>query len=255
MTKIQSLEVLFSPAEFAALGGRDLGGTLCVVFDVLRATSSMVTALGNGAAAIVPVEDIPAALAFRRRDSGALLAGERDGVRIPASLAAGTAFDLGNSPREFSRAAVEGRTIVMTTTNGTRALRACASAGGILIGSFLNLQATSVRLAGWPLSHVLLVCSGTYEEAAYEDILCAGAMCDLLQGGNSGLRASDSALVARELFLRERNDLPAALGRSRNGRRLLGSAELRDDVPFCARLDSVPLAAAMDGDGRVRVNG
>src|SRR5689334_12937954 len=119
-----SLEVLFAPAEFVALRERDLRDTVCVVFDVLRATSSMVTALANGAEAIIPVSEIAEALAIQERNPRVLLAGERDGVRIQSALTGGIAFDLGNSPREFTRENVSGKTIVITTTNGTRALRA-----------------------------------------------------------------------------------------------------------------------------------
>src|SRR6478735_9120305 len=96
------IDVLFAPAEFAALGGRDLSGTVCVVFDVLRATSSMVTALANGASAIVPVSEISEALAARRDRPDLLLAGERGGVRIPANLTGGIPFNLGNSPLEVT---------------------------------------------------------------------------------------------------------------------------------------------------------
>ena len=138
-----TLEVLFTPADFAALKQRDLSDTVCVVFDVLRATSTMATALANGAVAIIPVEEIPEALALRRQQLGLLLAGERDGVRIQAALTGARAFDLGNSPREFTAERVRGQTIAMTTTNGTRALRACAQARSVLIGSFLNLRATT----------------------------------------------------------------------------------------------------------------
>jgi 2-phosphosulfolactate phosphatase len=95
---ITSLEVLFSPADFSPLHQRDLSMTVCVVFDVLRATSTMVTALDNGARAIVPVEDIPKALAMRREQSDVLLAGERAGLKIGADLTGSVAFDFGNSP-------------------------------------------------------------------------------------------------------------------------------------------------------------
>src|SRR4051812_10101171 len=132
------LEVLFTPADFATLGARNLSQTTCVVFDVLRATSSMVTALAHGAAAVIPVGEISEALARRRSDPEVLLAGERDGLRISGALAGGTEFDLGNSPREFTPDRVQGRQIAMTTTNGTRALRAAAGAMNVLIGSFLN---------------------------------------------------------------------------------------------------------------------
>src|SRR5882672_486003 len=153
------LEVLFTPAEFDRLPERNLSETVCVVFDVLRATSTMVTALANGAAAILPVVDIPQALGVRQRESRVLLAGERDGLRIGAELTGGIAFDLGNSPREFTRGKVSGRTIAMTTTNGTRALRACASARTVVLGSFLNLGAVAGLIHKTEPADLLLVCS------------------------------------------------------------------------------------------------
>ena len=97
-----SLEVLFTPAEFAALHARNLSGTTCVVFDVFRATTSMVTALANGAEAVVPVAEIAEAVSLKCERPELLLAGERDGVRIRSPLSGGVDFDLGNSPREFT---------------------------------------------------------------------------------------------------------------------------------------------------------
>src|SRR6185503_15623988 len=96
-----NLEILFTPAEFATLDQRDLSQTSCVVFDILRATTTMVTALANGAKAIIPVAEISEALAIRRREPEVLLAGERDGLRIRAAQTGSIEFDLGNSPREF----------------------------------------------------------------------------------------------------------------------------------------------------------
>ena len=244
------LEVLFTPADFAALSRRELSGSLCVVFDVLRATSSMVTALENGAAAILPVAEIPEALALRRKHPDVLLAGERDGVRIPASLSGGVDFDLGNSPREFTRERVQGRTIVMSTTNGTRALRACAHARTVLAGSFLNLAATAAYLQKAKPEELLLVCSGTHEEVALEDVLGAGALAELVW--NDYERIADSAQMARELFQLAKSDLPTALGKSRNGRRLLGMPALRDDVACCAQMNSAPLLAVLDKTSQVR---
>src|SRR5581483_8625152 len=111
-----TLEVLFAPAEFAALADRDLDRTVCVVFDIFRATSTIVTALANGASAIIPVAEIPDALALRHQQPDVLLAGERDGLRIRADLTGGLDFDLGNSPREFTPERVQGKTIVLSTT-------------------------------------------------------------------------------------------------------------------------------------------
>jgi 2-phosphosulfolactate phosphatase len=247
----RTLEVLFTPAEFAALTTRDLSHTTCVVFDVLRATSSMVTALANGATAIIPVSEIAEALALKRSQPDLLLGGERNGLRITANLTGGTDFDFGNSPREYTAAKVAGKTIVSTTTNGTRALRACAGAGAVFAGSFLNLAATARTLAANPPENVLLVCSGTHAQAAYEDTLAAGALCDLLwaQVANEGI--TDSARVAWQVYLAAQADLPGAMQHSRNARRLLALPELRDDVAFCLQRDVFNLAAIADGGGRV----
>jgi 2-phosphosulfolactate phosphatase len=243
------LEVLFTPAEFEPLAGRDLADTTCVVFDILRATTSMITALGNGAEAIVPVADIPEALRAAEQTPGALLAGERQGLKITAALTGSRDFDLGNSPREFTRDRVAGRTLIMTTTNGTRALRSCAHARRVLVGSFLNLAPIAGQLRADPPARLLVICSGTFEQAAYEDMLAAGALCDALWDG-LGDTAADSALGVRELFRLERGDISKALGKARNGRRLLSRPELRDDVACCAQRDTHSFVATLV-DGRV----
>ncbi len=130
------IEVILTPAELPVLEQRDLHNTACVVFDVLRATSAFVTALHNGARAIVPVSEISEALARRQKQPDVLLGGERDGVRIRAAQTGGVDFDLGNSPREYTPDKVRGKTIVSTTTYGTRALRAGAGAKTVLAASF-----------------------------------------------------------------------------------------------------------------------
>ena len=249
----KGIEVLFAPAESAALGLRSLRNKFCVVFDVLRATSTMVTALANGATCVIPVAEIGEALALREADSKLLLAGERNGLRIASSLTGSIAFDLGNSPREFTADRVQGRRIAMTTTNGTRALRACTHAQQVLIASFLNLRATAQHLLGESPSQLLLICSGTYEEAAYEDELAAGALCDLVWSDYEAGAVADSASMARRLYRLEFNDLEAGLAGSRNGRRLLGLPELQADVAYCAQTDVLTLVAKMDQDGAIRV--
>jgi 2-phosphosulfolactate phosphatase len=249
---MKTLEVLFTPADFAALKSRKLDETLCVVFDVFRATSSMVTALANGAEAIIPVGEIPEAVALKQQSPAVLLAGERDGVRIRAALTGGTDFDLGNSPREFTKEKVAGKTIVMTTTNGTRALRSCAHAKTILIGSFLNLKATAEYVQAASPQNLLIICSGTYEQTAYEDALGVGALCDLLWSKIDQRRISDSAKMARELYTIASKDITTAATTSRNGTRLNGIPDLRDDVPFCTQRDIFNFAASLQKDGRIK---
>jgi 2-phosphosulfolactate phosphatase len=247
-----NLEVLFAPAEVAALARRDLSRTFCVVFDVLRATTTMVTALTNGAAAILPVEEIGDAMAARQRWPEALLAGEREGVRIGPALTGGLSFDLGNSPREFTHDRVAGRIIIMTTTNGTRALRGCAGAQTVLAGSFLNLEATAQYIERLNPTALLLVCSGTLDQAASEDALGAGALCERLWATYDRGSVADSAHMARRLYLAESADLVAAMAQSRNGRRLLAHPDLRDDVRFCLQRDTLALVARLDAEGLVR---
>jgi 2-phosphosulfolactate phosphatase len=246
------IEVLFSPAEFTALAQRDLSRTTCVVFDVLRATSSMITALAHGAEAILPVATIPEALAEKQRHPDALLAGERDGHRILRDQTGSLDFDLGNSPREFTPERVKGRTIVMTTTNGTLALRACAPAQTTFVGGFLNLGAVTRELRRNPPQRLILVGSGTYEEAALEDTLAAGAAADALWSLYARGHVADSAQMARELFRRFGSDLLGAMAHARNGRRLLSQPELRDDVPFCVRRDAYDFVARLLPDASVR---
>jgi len=246
-----TLEVLFTPAEFAVLPGRDLSETTCVVFDVLRFTSTIVTALANGAAAIVPVANIPDALALKRAQPAVLLGGERNGMRIGAALTGGIEFDLGNSPREFSPAKIAGKTIVMTTTNGTRAFQACARARAVYACAFLNMAATARWLLAELPAHMLLVCSGTLEQAAFEDAVAAGALCDLVWHCYEGGQIADSAQIARALWLWIGGELSRLAHLSRNGRRLLAIPELRDDVAFCLRTDVYDLVARLDPHGAI----
>jgi 2-phosphosulfolactate phosphatase len=250
---MKRLEVLFTPAEFERLPGRDLSRTTCVVFDILRATSCIVTALANGAESVRPVSTIEEAVRMRAADARLVLAGERDGVRITARQSGGMEFDLGNSPREFTRARVGGRKIVTTTTNGTRALRACAAARTVWVGAFLNLTSLTRRLQHDDADELLLVCSGTHEEASTEDLLAAGAVADLCWEAFGGA-ATDSAHIARSFYTRHRSDLLGAMEKASNGRRLLAMPQLAEDVVFCLQQDSTDALVQMTAAGEcVRV--
>ena len=245
------LEVTFTPAEFTALRQRDLSQTVCVVFDVLRATSSIVTALANGACEIIPVCEIAEAVALRQARPDLLLAGERNGRRILRAQTGSVDFDLGNSPREFTRERVAGRSIAMTTTNGTRALQACRGARRLLVGSFLNLGAVTDWLARDGTERLLIVCSGTHEEAAYEDVLGAGALCDAVWAQFANGHLADSAQLARETYQRGAGDLLTAVTASKNARRLFALPELRDDVTVCFRRDSANVLGELTAVGAV----
>ena len=247
-----TIEVLFSPAEYAARQDCGWTNTTGVVFDVLRATSVMVTGLAHGAAGFIPVVEISEALALHAERPDALLAGEREGLRIGTNLTGGVEFALGNSPREYTPARVTGKTIITTTTNGTRAMRACAAADSVLVACFLNLQATADWVTRHPSEQLSLIAAGTREETALEDVLAAGALCDAIKLALPGYELRDSAEIARRTFREAAGDLPGAIGCATNARRLSAHPALSADVENCLRRDAHPVVAGLERDGVVR---
>ena len=247
-----TIEALLTPAEYQARRATGFAGEVCVVFDVLRATSVIVTGLAQGAKGFIPAEEISGAVALRAKHPGALLAGERGGLRINAKQSGGVEFDLGNSPREFTASRVADKFIICTTTNGTRALRACETAEALVVSSFLNLRATALWLQSRGVERVALVCAGTGEAASLEDILCAGALCDLLLKSGQVNMLQDSAEVAIRVFQSAQDDLLGAMRHASNARRLLENPKLQDDVEFCLRLDAFGMVGLMGRDGIVR---
>ena len=213
----------------------------------------MLTALANGASRIFLAREISEALELKGAHPGALLAGERNGVRILGAQTGGVDFDLGNSPREFTREAVAGREVIMTTTNGTRALQACRGARRILAGGFLNLRALADSIQEEKAARLLVIGSGTFEEAAYEDTLAAGALCDRVWKQFERGQIADSAQIARRIYLDADGELEKAMQHSRNAQRLLSSPALCEDVAFCLRCDCLDVSAELH-DGAVEVS-
>lgn len=229
------LDAALTPAEIAQLPTRDLSATTCVVFDVLRATSSMITALAHGAAEIHPVSTIEEARALKARLPDAVLGGERQGDLIPG-------FDIGNSPLEY-RETVSGRRIITTTTNGTVALRACERAGRVLVGALLNLEALATVLRADAAKKVLLVCAGTFETFALEDAYAAGRLvCGLQVAANA--TATDAALALATVAHGYDEPL-AAMRAARNGQALLATGR-KADVEWCAQLSRYKVVGFME---------
>ncbi len=228
MTRV---EAVLCPSELTALSSADLTDAVCVVFDVLRATSTMVTALASGVEAVFPALDIDEARELKKLHPDALLGGERRGERIAG-------FDLGNSPSEYLN--LRGRTVITTTTNGTVALRACERAAAVLPGAFLNRDALVATLRELTPERLLLVCAGSGAGFSLEDAIGAGAVLAKLDEGRLGL--GDAALAVKVLYERYAGDLPAVLRRSGNGRALAGIGKAAD-IAWCARMsryDIVP---------------
>lgn len=230
------IDAVLTPADIALLPAGDLRDATCVVFDVLRATSSMITGLAHGLAGIVPVCTIEEARARRAELPEALLGGERHGERIEG-------FDLGNSPFEYQGRA--GCTVVSTTTNGTIALQTCAGAQRVLVGAILNLGALAAELRDSQPSRVLLVCAGTFATFALEDAWAAGKLIELLGGGDL-TDAAQAVLGTVRLF----PEPLAALRAARNGRALIAKGR-ENEVEWCARLSALESIGCLE-NGCVR---
>jgi 2-phosphosulfolactate phosphatase len=207
-----------------------LASRAVVVFDVLRATTSMTAALAAGVGEI----RVFANVADARKDAGCiglypkpLLCGEEN--CLPPKD-----FDLGNSPGDFDRS-LKDRTLFMSTTNGTRAIIAAAEAKLLLVGALVNASAVAKVLADSKLD-VILLCAGTNEKVAMEDVIGAGAVLAALKRLGEVEEESDAARMALRLFEVSKNDLKGALSSGAGGRNVI-NAGLAADIEFAASLD------------------
>lgn len=223
-------DAAINPAEIATLAKRDLSETTCVVFDILRATSSMVTGLANQVSEIWPVETIEQARELRLQMPDIVLAGERHGDPIEG-------FDLGNNPLEYCKLA--GRRIATTTTNGTIALRACDAAKRVLVGAILNLDALKAAISGD--KNVLLVCAGTFETLALEDAVAAGLLARSFPDSEMTDAARTCVAVANSFSSPLEGLLTA-----RNGR-ALAQRGWKNQVVWCAEVSRFSTIGVMEG--------
>ena len=206
-----------------------LARSVAVVIDVLRATTTMIHALAAGCCAVRPIEDVEEArrVAGEMRAGRVLLGGERDGVPL-------SGFDLGNSPGEYTCTRCKGTTLVLTTTNGTRALVRAAAAARTLIAGFVNYSAVCEQLAE-EARPVDIVCAGCHGDIALEDALLAGALVEFLcEHGTVSL--NDAARLAWDCFENHGRVLDGALEVSAGGVHLR-SLGYDDDIWAAARVD------------------
>lgn len=212
----------------------DIQDRTVVVIDVLRACSTIVTALDRGARAVMPVLDMAQAgkLASNLDPDVYRLGGERNGNKIEG-------YHLGNSPREYTREAVEGRDIILNTTNGTRALERAKEAEHLVAACFLNAG----RIVDFIRQHtdsVTIVCAGRQNRLSLEDTLCAGLLLDRLWNGNEPYPVTDSAHTAYTLYHTDRDDLHTAL-RGANHAERLANQDYEEDLDYCFQIDAVPV--------------
>ncbi len=225
---IRTVDVAVTPAAIAA---RPPAG-VAVVIDVLRATSTIVTALSNGAESVIPVRETDEAIATMKRigRDRVLLCGERASRAI-------VGFDLDNSPASYTADAVRGKTLAFTTTNGTRALIDAARDGAIVYcGALLNRQAIVRALQIGEPNDALLVCAGNEDALSFEDLLAAGAIVAQLYHADRTLQRSDAARAAMTVYEANAKHLTTALAFGTHAR-TLRDAGFAADVVACARLD------------------
>ena len=203
---------------------------LCIVVDVIRASTSLITLVERGASRVFIAGDIASARAAAPR-TGAVLAGEQDGLAPPG-------FTYGNSPVELSRASVDGRPVVFVTTNGTAALRAVTDAPTVLVGALRNGAAVCREAWQEATAHrndITIVCAGREHAFAIDDAYCAGYLIHrILESGSGDL--TDAAMAAVVLFHGE-PDAQAVLTRSAAGRNVIRLG-LTDDITYCAQRDT-----------------
>ncbi|GJM27856.1 MAG: putative 2-phosphosulfolactate phosphatase [Cyclobacteriaceae bacterium] len=201
-----------------------------VVVDILRATSSMITAFAYDVASITPVPTL--ADCRMLKEQGYITAGERGGQKV-------SGFDLGNSPYEFMDHQLNGKDLAFTTTNGSQAILSVTDAHTIVLGSFLNLSATADFLLAQNGS-VLILCAGWKGKFNIEDTLYAGALADLLQ--NEFAFEDDATLASQSLYQFAAPDLMGFLKKGSHPRRLAGF-ENHQDMEFCIQRDKFQLNA------------
>ena len=239
-----------------------LNGGTAVIIDILRASSTMITALQNGAARVIPCSTTEEAFRLRGQapSEATILGGERGGVRIPG-------FDLGNSPAEYRSETVKGRTVVFTTTNGTKAILKASAASKVLIGAFLNRQSIVQRLQQ-EQRDCHLICAGTDGIVTGEDVLFAGAVVDGLMGVNALDNGefqspqwclNDSADMAWSFWktqvgeaafhAREESSLNQCLAlamlNTQGGRNLVGLG-YESDITLCSQIDQYTTTPTLD---------
>lgn len=221
------IDLAFTPREVRQQG---IGKRDAVVIDVIRAATTMVTGLHNGALAFIPVAtpEEAVARADKLSRSEVLLAGERRGERLEG-------FALGNSPREYTREAVSGKRVLFTTSNGTIALLSIEGAEGVAVCAFVNVSA----VARWVIARghdLLIICSGASEGFSLEDTVCGGMLISRLQRGTTP-ELTNSALAARLLYEHYRGREGQVLEDSEWGQHLQRIG-FGGDLPLCVRIDA-----------------
>lgn len=213
----------------------DLKGKNVVVTDILRATSCMVSGLANGVKSIKPVMTLEECQSLRSK--GYIGAAERNGAKVEG-------FEIGNSPYSYMEASVKGKSVAVTTTNGTVAIEKSKEAERVIIGAFLNLSAVVEYLKNLP-EDLLIVCAGWKGRVNLEDTLYAGALAESLKDEFES--DSDAVLMSRDLWLDAQNNLLEYVKQSSHVQRLK-RLNIEKDIDFCLSKDVFDIVPLLDGE-------
>ena len=214
-----TVEVCFTPNLFSL--HKD-NVDIVVVIDVLRATSAICTAFANGVKKVIPVSTVEEALKYKKK--GFLVAAERKGQVVPG-------FEFGNSPYSYMGKDLFGKTLVITTTNGTKAFHTAKQAKSVVVGSLNNLDAVSKFLMNQG-KNVLLLASGWKNKFCLEDTICAGAISDQLLNSGNFAAEQDSTIAAKYLYISAKENYLGYL-KSSSHRRRLKKLNLNEDIKYC----------------------
>lgn len=233
---MSKIEVSFTPENYSVYENKD---SIVVVTDILRATSAICTALENGAKEIIPVSTVEEALEYKEK--GFLVGAERNGEQLEG-------FDFGNSPYSYMRPDLKGQSIVLTTTNGTRAINMAKESYKVIIGAFTNLSQV-VRWLSAQDKDIIVLCSGWKGRYNLEDTLFAGALTQELSNTGCISEIEDSALSAMYLYNLAKDD-PYKFLMNSSHRRRLKRLNLKEDVRYCLRIDLASVLPVYD-NGRL----
>jgi len=228
------LDVFFTPNQVKPI---ETAGRLVVIVDVLRASTTVATALGNGARTVIPVEGADEVI-FRSKEfarSQILLAGEQKMYPIAG-------FDIGNSPQAFTKEVVEGKTILITTTNGTRTLLGVQNARDIVIASYVNFSAVlaMMKVAASSNTDIAIICAGEEGSFTLEDAACAGRYVRAIPKRADSIQTNDAAAASVVIEKKYGDNIAKVFKESSHGQ-ALQSAGFGDDLAAAAQVDSYPV--------------
>lgn len=224
------VEVCFTPGEYVYFKDEF---EIVVVIDVLRATSAICSAFNNGVAAMIPVATIEEAKEYQAK--GYLVGAERKGQIVEG-------FDFGNSPYSYMKPELKGKEVVLSTTNGTKAIDVAKDAETVVIGSLNNLEALCQWLEKQD-KNVLCLCSGWQDKFNLEDTICAGAIMEHLLNTGDFTSDEDSSIAAKYLYLSAKDNYMGFL-KSSSHRRRLKNLNLNEDIKYCLTpnlVDVIPI--------------